>query len=73
MCFSFAGETMAADANQLQDLHEFLRAGDGDSFRRFIENLNPLSVAEQSRITYQMIIIHSTTYSTYGDSYPCIG
>ena len=68
MSFSFAGETMAADANQLQDLCEFLRAGDGDSFRTFIENLNPSSVAEQSRITYQMIIIHSTTYSTYGNS-----
>jgi len=24
MCFSFAGKTMAADANQLQDLREFL-------------------------------------------------
>ena len=59
---------MAADANQLQDLREFLRAGDGDSFRRFIENLNPSSVAEQSRITYQRIIIHSTTNSTYGES-----
>ena len=46
MCFSFAGETVAADANQLQDLREFLRAGDGDLFRRFIENLNPSSVAE---------------------------
>jgi len=23
MCFSFAGKTMAADANQLQDLREF--------------------------------------------------
>ena len=59
---------MAADANQLQDICESLRAGDGDSFRRFIENLNPWSVAEQSRITYQIIIIHSTTNSTYGDS-----
>ena len=52
---------MATDANQLQDLREFLRVGDGDSFGRFIKNLNPSSVAEQSRITYQIIIIHSTT------------
>ena len=59
---------MATDANQLQDLHEFLRAGDGDSFRRFIENLNASSVAEQSRITYQRIIIHSITNLTYGES-----
>ena len=41
---------MAADANQLQNLCEFLQAGDGHSFRRFIENLNPSSVAEQLRI-----------------------
>ena len=61
MCFSFAGKTVATDANQLQDLREFLRAGDGDSFRRFIENLNPSPFAEQSRINYQRIIIHSTT------------
>ena len=40
MCFSFAGKTMAADESQLQDLSDFLRAGDGDSFRRFIENEN---------------------------------
>lgn len=32
---------MAADANQLlEELHEFLRVGDDDSARRFIENLN---------------------------------
>ena len=59
---------MAADENQLQDLCEFLWAGDGDSFRRFIENLNPSSFGEQSRINYQRIIIHSTTSSTYGNS-----
>ena len=43
----------------MQDLHEFLWAGDGDSFRRFIENLNPSSFAEQSRTNnyYQRIII----------------
>ena len=28
MCFLFAGKIMAADANQLQDLHKFLRARD---------------------------------------------
>ena len=33
MCFLFAGEIMAADANQLQDLRKFLRAGDEDSAR----------------------------------------
>ena len=31
MCFLFAGEIMAADANQLQDLRKFLRARDEDS------------------------------------------
>ena len=68
MCFSFAGKTVAEDTNQLQDLRAFLRAGDGDSFRRFIENLNPSSFAEQSRINYQRIIIYSTTNLTYRDS-----
>ena len=29
----FAGKIMAADANQLQDLRKFLRAGDEDSAR----------------------------------------
>ena len=38
-CFTFAEKTMTADANQLQDLHEFLRAGDVDSFRRFIKSI----------------------------------
>ena len=68
MCFSFTGKTVAADANRLQDLHEFLWVGDEDSFRRFIENSNPSSVAEQSRINNQRIIIHSTTNLTYRDS-----
>ena len=31
MCFLFAGEIMAAYANQLQDLRKFLRARDEDS------------------------------------------
>lgn len=31
MCFSFAAKTMAADANQLQDLREFLLAGDEEN------------------------------------------
>ena len=35
---------MAADANQLQDLREFLLAGDEDSARKLTENLNPWSV-----------------------------
>ena len=48
---------MAIDANQLQALCDFLRAGDGDSVRKCIETLNPSSFAEQSRINYQRIII----------------
>ena len=31
MCFSFSAK-MAADANQLKELHEFLHAGNGDSY-----------------------------------------
>ena len=34
MCFLLAGEIMAADANQLQDLRKFLRTGDEESARR---------------------------------------
>ena len=37
---------MAADANQLQDLREFLLAGDEDSARRLTENLHPSSVVD---------------------------
>ena len=33
MCFLFAGKIMEADANQLQELRKFLRAGDEDSAR----------------------------------------
>jgi len=32
MCFSFAGKTMAADANQLQDLREFLKVDSSTSY-----------------------------------------
>ena len=55
---------MAEAANQFQGLREFLWAGDADSFRRSIENLNPSSVAEQSRINYQGIITQQQTLLT---------
>jgi len=40
MCFSFAAK-MAADVNQLKELHEFLGAGNEDSAKRLIQTLNP--------------------------------
>ena len=43
---------MAADANQLQDLHEFLLAGDEDSARRLTENLNPSSVVNVENVDF---------------------
>jgi len=52
MCFSFATKTMAGDANQLQDLREFLLAGDGDSARRLTENLNPSSVINVENVDF---------------------
>ena len=45
-------KTMAADANQLQDLREFLLAGDEDSARRLTENLNPLSVVNVENVDF---------------------
>ena len=39
---------MATDANQLQNLPEFLLAGDEDSVRMFTENLNPSSVVKRT-------------------------
>ena len=40
-----------ADANRLlEELHEFLWAGDDNSARRFIENLNPLSVVNAENV-----------------------
>jgi len=51
MCFSFAAETMAGYANQLQDLREFLLAGDEDS-ARFTENLNPSSVINVENVYF---------------------
>ena len=41
---SFARKIMAADANQLRDLRKFLWAGDEDSARGLIVNLNPSTV-----------------------------
>ena len=42
---------MAADANQLQDLRKFLRAGDEDSARiKVSRNLNPSSVVNDENI-----------------------
>ena len=41
---------MAADANQIQDLRTFLLAGDEDSARRLIENLNPSSVVNAENV-----------------------
>jgi len=52
MCFSYAGKTMAADANQLQDLREFLLAGDEGSARRLTENLNPSSVVNVENVDF---------------------
>ena len=43
---------MAADANQLQDLREFLLAGDEDSARRLTENLNPPSVVNVENVDF---------------------
>lgn len=43
---------MAANANQLQDLHEFLLAGDEDSARRLTENLNPSSVVNVENVDF---------------------
>ena len=43
---------MAADANQLQDLREFLLAGDEDSARRLTENLNPSSVVNVENVDF---------------------
>ena len=45
-------KTMAADANQLQDLREFLLAGDEDSARRLTENLNPSSVVNVENVDF---------------------
>ena len=47
---SFAGKMMAADANQLRDLHKFLRAGDEDSARGLIVNLNPSTVVNAENV-----------------------
>ena len=41
---------MATDANQLQNLPEFLLAGDEDSARMFTENLNPSSVVNVENV-----------------------
>ena len=48
-------KTMAADeadANQLQDLREFLLAGGEDSARRLTENLNPSSVVNVENVDF---------------------
>ena len=51
MCFSFASRTMAADANQvLEELCDFIRAGDDDLARKFIENQNLLSVVNAKNV-----------------------
>ena len=39
ICFSFAAK-MAADTNQLKELHEFLHAGNEDSAKRLTQTLN---------------------------------
>ena len=36
MCFSFASRAMVADANQVEDSHEFCETGDDDSARRVL-------------------------------------
>ena len=36
--------SIMADTNQLKELREFLRAGNEDSAKRFIQTLNPSSV-----------------------------
>ena len=43
---------MAADANQLQDLRDFLLAGDEDSAGRLTENLNPSSVVNVENVDF---------------------
>ena len=43
---------MSADANQLQDLREFLLTGDEDSARRLTENLNPSSVVNVKNVEF---------------------
>ena len=43
---------MAADADQLQDLREFLLAGNEDSARRLTENLNPSSVVNVENVDF---------------------
>jgi len=40
MCFSFAVK-MTADTNPFKELREFLRVGNEDSAKRFIQTLNP--------------------------------
>jgi len=47
MCFSFAVK-MAADTNQLKELHEFLCAGNEDSAKRLIQTLNPSSAFQRN-------------------------
>ena len=46
---------MATDANQLQDLREFLLADDEDSARRLTENLNPSSVVLVRKVTFKIM------------------
>ena len=50
-CFSFSAK-MAADANQLKELREFLRAGNEDSAKRLIQTLNPSSVVAVEKVDF---------------------
>jgi len=45
MCFSFATKMMA-------DTKEFLRAGNEDSAKRLIQNLNPSSVVDVRKVDF---------------------
>ena len=51
MCFSLAMK-MAADANQLKELREFLRARNEDSAKRLIQTLNPSSVVDVGKVDF---------------------
>ena len=50
-CFSLSAK-MVADANQLKELPEFLRAGNEDSAKKLIQTLNPSSVVDVEKVDF---------------------
>jgi len=46
---------IAADTNQLKELHKFLRAGNEDSAKRLIQTLNPSSVVDVGKVDFNKL------------------